>query len=203
MLGLSLFLLAIVGAASAGVVGIDIQRREDFDYVQHHRAPLDRRQISQTLDNFQILYFANITLGTPPQLLRMLIDTGSSDLWCNIPQSSLCSTISPRRCAISGTYDSKVSSSFKFISNDFTIRYLDGTSAEGDYVTDTINIGGQTLPDFQFGVGNRSSSTEGVLGIGYTINEAQVNWGSGVPYSNLPQRMVDQGLINTNAYSES
>lgn len=165
MLHLGLVLLALVGAASAGVVGIDIQRREDFDYIQHDRVRLGRRQISQTLDNFQILYFANITLGTPPQVLRMLIDTGSSDLWCNTPQSTLCSTVS-RKCAISGTYDSKVSSSYKFLSSDFTIRYLDGSSAEGDYVTDTINLGVRRYLTFNLGSGTYLLPPKAFLGLG-------------------------------------
>jgi hypothetical protein len=41
---------------------------------------------------------------------------------------------------------------------------------------------------------------EGVLGIGYTTNEAQIAV-NGKSYSNLPQAMVDDGLINTAAYS--
>lgn len=41
---------------------------------------------------------------------------------------------------------------------------------------------------------------EGVLGIGYTTNEAQIA-ANGRSYANLPQAMVDDGLINTVAYS--
>lgn len=80
---------------------------------------------------------------------------------------------------------------------------MDGTGALGNYVTDTIGFGGQSIPAFQFGVGLRSTSTEGVLGIGYASNEIQVRRGNGIPYPNLPQRLVDDGLIKSNAYSES
>ena len=80
---------------------------------------------------------------------------------------------------------------------------MDGTGALGDYVTDAIGIGGQTIANFQFGVGSRSTSTEGVLGIGYIMNEVQVHRGGRAPYPNLPQLMLEKGLIKSNAYSES
>lgn len=202
MLLLSLPLVALATIGSASVVQLDIQRSRSTEHVvKHDMDRMGRRQISQVLDNLQSLYFANITLGTPPQQLRMHIDTGSSDLWCNSPQSSLC-TNRFRSCAASGTYDSTASSTYEFLNNDFSISYLDGTGALGDYVTDAIGIGGQTIADFQFGVGTRSTSTEGVLGIGYTLNEVQVHRGGGAPYPNLPQLMLEKGLIKSNAYSE-
>jgi Eukaryotic aspartyl protease len=201
LLNLALALLATI--ASASVVQLDIQRSSTSleHAVQNDRGRLSRRQIPQVLDNLQSLYFANITLGTPPQRLRMHIDTGSSDLWCNSPQSTLCSS-RLRNCEDSGTYDSTASSTYKFLNNNFNIKYMDGTGALGDYVTDAIGIGGQTIRNFQFGVGISSTSTEGVLGIGYPINEVQVHDGGEAPYPNLPQLMVDNGLIKANAYSE-
>lgn len=203
MLLLTLIVAGIMVARSVAVVQVDIQRRELVDVLEHDRARLSRRQtVSQTLDNLDTLYFANITLGTPPQNLRMHIDTGSSDLWCNSPRSTLCRSRFSS-CEESGTYDSTASSTYKFVNDDFSISYLDGTGASGDYVSDTVGIGGQTINDLQFGVGNRSSSEQGVLGIGYTLNEVQVHRGSGVPYPNLPQLMVDTGLIKSNAYSKS
>ena len=48
---------------------------------------------------------------------------------------------------------------------------------------------------------NETFSVEGVLGLGYVSNEAQVDrFGQG-PYPNLPQAMVEKGLIKSNAYS--
>lgn len=44
-------------------------------------------------------------------------------------------------------------------------------------------------------------SVEGVLGIGYPINEALVLRYRVAPYANLPRAMVENGLINTMAYS--
>lgn len=101
------------------------------------------------------LYFCNITLGTPQQNIRTHIDTGSSDLWVNTPDSQLCSRRG--RCQ-GGTYDRDDSSTDETVSDDFNISYVDGSYAAGDYVTDTLGIGGVELEDFQFGLGSESSS---------------------------------------------
>jgi len=157
--------------------------------------------------------------------LRLVLDTGSSDLWCNAPNSTLCERRSDP-CQDSGTYDSSSSSSYSFVSSDFNITYADGSSAVGDYVTDTITIGGTTIKNFQFGVGYTSASAgmlhpslppsslvsslevintnvwiEGVLGIGYTSNEVQSGQNGDPAYNNLPKAMVEGGIIKSNAYS--
>lgn len=185
-------------------ISLPIQRRHIPDILAHERSRLRRRQtpegtVEQTLDNEQSLYYANVTLGTPQQALRLHLDTGSSDLWVNIASSSFCSSRS-NPCQ-GGTYDSSASSTYEFVNDVFNISYVDGTSANGDYATDTLTFGGITLTDFQFGIGEVSSSQEGVLGIGYTNAEVQVNRAGLEPYPNLPQALADGGHINSNAYS--
>jgi hypothetical protein len=89
--------------------------------------------------------------------LRLILDTGSSDLWCNAANSTLCSS-SRDPCRVSGSYDPDSSSSYTYVSSDFNISYADGSGAAGDYVNDTLGIGGATIRDFQFGIGYSSSS---------------------------------------------
>lgn len=198
--GVSAISLAPRSLASPRVLGLDIQRR-NVSPLNHDRSRRRKRSgtVTQSLDNQETLYFANITLGTPGQSLRMHIDTGSSDLWVNAANSTLCTTGSDP--CIGGTFDSSSSSTLKFMNSDFNISYVDGSAATGDYVTDTITIGGQSLQDFQFGVGEVSTSDEGVLGIGYTSNEIQVNRLNEAAYPNLPAAMVEAKLIASNAYS--
>lgn len=86
------------------------------------------------------------------------MDTGSSDLWCNAANSTLCSS-STDPCSTSGTYDSDKSTTYTYVSSDFNISYADGTGAAGVYATDTLHIGGSALEDFQFGIGYSSSSS--------------------------------------------
>ncbi|CAG8244508.1 unnamed protein product [Penicillium salamii] len=182
------------------VVQMDIQRNEIADPVARDQARRKRSTISQTLDNEETLYFCNITLGTPEQSFRLVIDTGSSDLWTNTPNSTFCEN-KENGCSVSGTYDATASSSYSFVNSDFNITYADGTGAAGDYVTDTLTIGGTTIKNFQFGIGFTSASAEGVLGIGYTSNEVQVGANGDSAYANLPKSMVNKGLIQSNAYS--
>jgi hypothetical protein len=42
---------------------------------------------------------------------------------------------------------------------------------------------------------------EGVLGIGYAVNEGQVGRNGDSAYANLPKAMVEKGIIQSNAYS--
>jgi hypothetical protein len=184
------------------VVSLDVERRKAVDDSTYSRSGVFKRSgtVSETLDNEETLYFANITLGTPAQSLRLHIDTGSSDLWVNVANSSLCSSGRQTSC-IGGIFEPDSSSTLKIVNNDFNISYVDGSSATGDYVTDTLVFGGVSLSDFQFGLGETSASYEGVLGIGYMSNEVQVQRAGGAKYPNLPQALVNGGLISRSAYS--
>ncbi|PVH98043.1 acid protease [Periconia macrospinosa] len=193
---------ALVQREQPKVLSLDIERRHVANPVQRDR--LRRRQssktVQQTLDNLETLYFANASLGTPPQNLRLHIDTGSSDLWANAGNSRLCSSRgSP--CAESGTYTANDSSTYSYVNSVFNISYVDGSGASGDYAKDTFRFGGRDIQNLQFGIGYSSSSPEGILGIGYTVNEVQVNRAGLQPYPNLPQKLTDDGTISANAYS--
>ncbi|KAF5528609.1 putative aspartic-type endopeptidase opsB [Colletotrichum aenigma] len=187
-------------AGAPKVVGLDLHR-ETVPYTRNKRDMLRRRgSVQATLDNLETLYFVNGSLGTPSQPMRFHLDTGSSDLWVNTASSSLCSgTGSP--CSVSGTYAANSSSTYKYVGSWFNISYVDGSGASGDYATDTFIIGKSTLTDFQFGIGYTSSSAQGILGVGYRVNEVQVGRAGKDPYDNLPAKMVDEGLIKSNAFS--
>ncbi|KAI9367512.1 aspartic peptidase domain-containing protein [Aspergillus egyptiacus] len=182
-------------------VTLNTRRNEISNPVTRDRIRRSRENtVSQALDNEETLYFCNVTIGTPEQTLRLILDTGSSDLWCNSANSTLCSP-SRDRCRVSGSYDPDSSSSYAYVSSNFNISYADGTGAFGDYATDTLHIGNATIRDFQFGIGYSSTSAEGVLGIGYPSNEVQVARFGTEAYPNLPQALVQNHLIQSSAYS--
>ena len=78
---------------------------------------------------------------------------------------------------------------------------MDGSGSSGDYVSDVVRFGGIDLDDQQFGIGYVSSSQEGIMGIGYPINEVAVAYNGGNPYPNVPLHLMQSGHISSNAYS--
>jgi hypothetical protein len=86
----------------------------------------------------------------------------------------------------------------------FDITYVDNTGAKGDYINDTFSIGGATIKALEMGLAYTTTSSTGVMGIGYSLNEASDNpLTQEVPfvYPSIIETMVSQGLINTKAYS--
>lgn len=186
------------------VIQHDIQRRRIENPLERDRARLRKRQSSKTvtesLANEETLYFMNVTMGTPAQSLRLHIDTGSSDLWVNVADSQLCEAQGDS-CAASGTYAPNSSTTYEYLNSEFNITYVDGSGSTGDYVSDVVRFGGITLDNQQFGIGYTSTSQEGIIGIGYPINEVAVAYNDGNTYPNVPLHMMQDSLINSNAFS--
>ncbi|KAM0236430.1 hypothetical protein ACHAPO_005062 [Fusarium lateritium] len=184
------------------VISASIQRRHVDDPFAHDRKRLSKRDgtVNVGIDNEQSLYFLNASIGTPPQNFRLHLDTGSSDLWVNAVGSELCDTHA-NICAESGLYNPNKSSTYEYVNSDFNISYADGSGASGDYVTDTFKMGQVSIKDLQFGIGYVTSDNEGVIGIGYTTNEAVVAQPDAEFYKNMPARLASDGVIASNAYS--
>ncbi|KAH8673662.1 aspartic peptidase domain-containing protein [Xylariales sp. PMI_506] len=198
-LGVAALALRETSGSPARVVSMETKRDRVSNPLKRDR--LRRRgTVETTLDNEETLYFVNVTMGTPPQSLRLHLDTGSSDLWVNTAGSSLCSKKSSP-CSFAGTYDANASSTYEYIGSYFDISYVDGSGASGDYVTDNITFAGITVDSLQFGIGYTSSSSEGILGIGYPASEVQVGRAKLASYDNLPAKLVTDGTIQSNAYS--
>lgn len=196
--------LNLVKKSSPSVIHTHIHRKNVTNHARRDQARKDYRLrkranvVSETLDNELTLYYANVSLGTPAQNLYLHIDTGSSDLWVNAPNSTLCEEYKSE-CDTSGVYTASDSSTYAYVNSDFNITYEDGSGAVGIYATDNLELGDITLENIQFGIGYTSTSAEGILGIGYALNEAEITYGK--TYANVPKALVNQGYINTNAYS--
>jgi len=186
------------------VVLHNIERKgiaDPIERIRKDRARISKRQagtVEVGLDNAEVLYYMNVTIGTPPQDFSLHIDTGSSDFWVNVQSSSFCQNAT-NECSISGYYSPNSSSTYRYINSNFDITYADDSGSSGDYVSDTVSFGNITLKTQQLGVGYESSSAQGLIGIGYALNEASVS--NGVQYVNVPQNLAQSGFINTNAYS--
>ncbi|KAL8652002.1 MAG: hypothetical protein Q9226_004447 [Calogaya cf. arnoldii] len=188
---------------SPSAVSLALQRRPIRSLNNLHITRRD--SVTETLANEGIAYTAEISLGSPPQDFTVIVDTGSSDLWVNTLESPICQYQGVGLCAPAGTYDANSSDTYTYVNSLFNISYADGSSARGDYATDVVRVGQNSQRDvtgLQFGIAYQSSFPAGILGIGYTANVAQIDdEGNALSYPNLPQLLVDQGVIQSNAYS--
>ncbi|KAK9249012.1 aspartic peptidase domain-containing protein [Lipomyces tetrasporus] len=208
---IALLLAADAACSVPGTVSFNIVRENRrvgapnlFEHRHRHR--LQRRDsiantVEVSLENQDYLYLADIQVGTPGQTLRVQIDTGSSDLWIQSGENELCQEYNDP-CGESGIFEPEDSESYVYQSSNFLIRYGDRTYARGDYAYESVTLGGATVTNMTIAVATDGNATEGVFGIGYPSNEAIISqYGPEYQYPNLPDLLVEQGLIQSRVYS--
>ncbi|POS82886.1 putative vacuolar protease A [Erysiphe pulchra] len=141
-------------------------------------------------------YYAEINIGTPPQTFKVVLDTGSSNLW--VPSSS-CHSIA---CFLHSSYKSSESSTYKSNGSSFEIRYGSG-SLSGFVSEDVVSMGDLVIKDQLFaeatsepGLAFAFGRFDGILGLGFdTISVNQIQ----PPF----YTMVKQGLLDEPVFSFS
>lgn len=78
-------------------------------------------------------------IGTPPQRVRVSIDTGSSELWVNPNCARVETAAESEQCVRDGRYDPRRSSSAQISQTTNELRYGKG-QAVVQYVSDKINV---------------------------------------------------------------
>ena len=160
---LALLVLEASVAVAQNVVSFDLQKRA---LTSPRPSKSKRATITEDLGNAQELYFANVTVGTPPQMVQLQIDTGSSDVWMTSPTARFCKK-NQDNCA-GGTFNPQQSSTYHVVApGGFNITYVDGTGSVGDFFSDDFGIGGITLDGLQMGLALSTTIGTGIIGVGY------------------------------------
>lgn len=139
-------------------------------------------------------YFTEISIGNPPQSFKVILDTGSSNLW--VPSKD-CSSLA---CFLHTKYDHDSSVTYKKNGTSFAIRYGSG-SLEGYVSQDVLTLGDLTIPHQEFaeatsepGLAFAFGKFDGILGLAYdTISVNKI-----VP---PVYNAVNQGLLDEAKFS--
>ncbi|KAI1408202.1 aspartic peptidase domain-containing protein [Hypoxylon sp. FL1857] len=184
-------------ASSQRVIPVSFSKPKGTLPALHKRAGTYSQELNNNLTGGG--YYAQVTVGTPPQTVDLIVDTGSSDVWILDSDANLCKSTSMQNyygyCL--STYDPSKSSTYSVVSdNTFSIQYVDGSGAEGDYIKDNFSIGGADIEALQMGLAENSTINSGLLGIGFAANVV-----ARTPYPNIMNLFQDQDLIAIQAYS--
>jgi hypothetical protein len=96
--------------------------------------------------------------------------------------------------------DANSSSTYQYVNSHLNVEYADLQTATGDYAKDDLTIGGAVVKGMQFGIMYHATVVAGLLGVGFPGIEFLAASGYG-EYNNLPILLVNQGYIQSAAYS--
>jgi saccharopepsin len=157
----------------------------EVDATKDHPVPISNFMNAQ--------YFSQMSIGTPPQEFKVILDTGSSNLW--VPSQS-CGSIA---CFLHSKYDSSSSSTYKKNGTEFEIRYGSG-SLSGFVSQDTVSIGDLEIKGQDFaeatsepGLAFAFGRFDGILGLGF--DRLSVNGIVPPFYQMVNQKLIDEPVF--------
>ncbi|KAG1717676.1 putative aspartyl-proteinase [Suillus lakei] len=108
-------------------------------------------------------YYTEIELGTPPQLFKVILDTGSSNLW--VPSSKCTSNA----CKSHAKYDSSASFTYKANGSEFSIKYGSG-SMEGYVSQDVLGVGDLSVLSQDFAEATNAPALSGAKYVHFALS---------------------------------
>ncbi|KAG8696701.1 hypothetical protein FRC09_008314 [Ceratobasidium sp. 395] len=139
-------------------------------------------------------YIAALQLGTPPREFKLLMDSGSADMWVG---GEACKSLAGGGCGTHTFLGNQSSSSFKDLGKTFQVTYGTGQVA-GDIITDDVVIAGLKLPAHTFGAATVES-------VEFSSNDTPFDGLVGLAQSTLsnqkvptpPESLAKAGLIQS------
>ncbi|XP_058768349.1 cyprosin-like isoform X2 [Vicia villosa] len=186
-----------------GLMRVSLKRRNlDFDTlnsatvlksVDENRSQKD--VVVYLKNYFDVQYFGEIGIGSPPQYFNVVFDTGSSNLW--VPSSKCIFSIA---CYFHSKYSSKISTTYKEIGIRCKIPYDQGY-IYGFFSQDNVKVGDIIIKGQEFSEitreGNFALLTlpfDGILGLGF--QDISVGRVTPVWYN-----MIEQGQVLDKVFS--
>ncbi|KAF3935976.1 Saccharopepsin [Dactylellina cionopaga] len=139
-------------------------------------------------------YYAEISLGSPPQIFKVVLDTSTANFW--VPSSQCKLSIA---CAIHTKFDSSASSTYKANGTSFQITYGIG-SVDGFVSRDTLRVGDLTIPNQLFAESTKEAGLafvtekfDGILGLAH--DSVAVNSISPPFYEMINNKLLDEPVF--------
>ncbi|KAK8764019.1 hypothetical protein V5799_033373 [Amblyomma americanum] len=140
-------------------------------------------------------FFGVVTIGTPPQSFKLLMDTGSSNFW--VPSVKCDSSM---QCSHHAKYDSSKSSTYVASGRTIRIRYSGGV-VRGITSIDNVGVGSGFVKQYKFaemthadGKLFRNAKYDGIFGLAYP----SISQNAQLP---LFDAMVKQGVVRQPVFS--
>ncbi|EDW15360.2 aspartic proteinase [Drosophila mojavensis] len=145
-------------------------------------------------DNME--YYGRISMGTPPQLFRVIFDTGSANTWLpssNCPESNIA-------CQLHSRYKARKSKSHVPIGRNYSMAYGSGY-VSGYLSQDTLRLADVVVPGVTFGETLTHyqpafipTTFDGIVGLGF----GEIGWRNTTPFLELlcQQHLVEHCLFS-------
>ncbi|OIW28280.1 acid protease [Coniochaeta ligniaria NRRL 30616] len=169
-----LYSVALLGVLAATVHGVQLSHSvassSAADIYHSTKARYNKGSESPEPYTWDSQFLVQLEIGTPPQLLDLVLDTGSSDLWVFSPQ------VPDWQKPGHNEYDPSLSSTSKPMPNaTWAVRYGDGSTSQGNVVTDVVSVAG--IPSLSQAVETAtnvsidfygSPRADGIIGFGFS-----------------------------------
>lgn len=205
----NLAICALGATAAAAHVLLPFSHRSQHPQLSARAAS---EQIS--LKSAEFAYVVDVTVGTPPQKLSLIVSSSTGDTWVPDANTDSCSPEwyysrysyyedfnIPEPLCEWGSFNKSLSQTYLPANSRYSSfsGYVDQTTVSGENLTDKLVVGNVELDDYPMGVVSSASRWIGTLGLGYNTSYSYSYSAGG--YASFMDRIVSSGKVATPAYS--